>query len=663
MNSASFFRPVATIAILLIVQATMRFSPVAQARLPNGLSAKKPLRAGVSGAAEGFNPLIFLPPVPYDSGAQGGLAVAIADLNGDGYADLIVGNDCLSSCGGGPGRGAVDVLLGNGDGTFKAAVDNDSGGYAVVSVAVGDLNGDGKPDLVVANYCQVALGCGGSNANLGGVGVLLGNGDGTFRAAISYGSGGYIASSIALADLNSDGHADVIIGNYCISASNCFLPGSAGEVSVMLGNGDGTLGAPVSYNSGGYNALSIVIADLNSDGRPDVIVANACQSSDNCSSGSATVLLGAGNGTLQNAISYPSGGRYGESVAVGDLNGDAHPDLVMHNACPLNGDCSGGGLGVVSVLLGLGNATFQPAVGYFSGGRNGGRAVLGDVNNDGKLDIIVASSLGVSCNAGGCGSGAVSLLLGNGDGTVQQSVGYPSGGINPEAVALGDLNGDSKPDIAAVNLCCQNVDGSVAVLLNNNGAPASSTSLVASVNPVNAKQVVTYTATVLPQAGGDLTGIVNFVEGVNTIAAVPLANNQATYSTSYTKHEVGAHTITAAYGGELKVATGSQSDLLTEYVRNASTSTTISTSGSPALVGQPVTFTATVTSRSGNIPNGETVEFSAGKTVLGTGTTLNGVSTVTVSFSKARTYTIKATYSGDNFFKPSGRTLTQIVIP
>jgi hypothetical protein len=193
--------------------------------------------------------------VTYDSG---GIAdsVAIADVNGDGKPDLVVANYCV------PGNcpnATVAVLLGNGDGTFQAAVTYDSGGYAQTSVAVADVNGDGKPDLVVSNQCTD------SNCRSEGVvGVLLGNGDGTFRSVITYDSGGYSGYSVAVADVNGDGKPDLVVANECAN-SNC---GSDGTVAVLLGNGDGTFQAAVTYDSGGWDPLSVTVADLNGDREP-----------------------------------------------------------------------------------------------------------------------------------------------------------------------------------------------------------------------------------------------------------------------------------------------------------------------------------------------------------------------------------------------------------
>jgi len=249
------------------------------------------------------NPIFFTAPA-YGSGGRDADSVAVGDVNGDGKPDLVVTNQCAdNTC----VNGSVSVLLGNGDGTFQAAVSYGSGGQYSFSVAVGDVNGDGKPDLIVANQCVSNNNC----AN-GSVSVLLGNGDGTFKGAVSYGSGGVYAQSVAVGDVNADGHPDLVVANQCVSNNNC----ANGEVSVLLGIGDGTFQAAVSYGSGGYGASFVGVGDVNGDGKPDLVVANQCAISNNCANGgSVGVLLGNGDGTFRAAVSYGSGGQAPLSVA------------------------------------------------------------------------------------------------------------------------------------------------------------------------------------------------------------------------------------------------------------------------------------------------------------------------------------------------------------
>src|SRR5208282_2018471 len=392
------------------------------------------------------------------------------------------------------------------------------------------------------------------------------------------------------------------------------------SVFVLLGNGDGTFQPGVGYVTG-VDALaqpnSLAIADLSGDGNADVVVAGF--------SGEVAVLLGNGDGTFQPGVIY-TGEYYTFSATIADVNGDGKPDLLVSG---WDNEYNG----LLGVLIGNGDGTFQPAITYNSGGYSYSVAVS-DVNGDGKPDVLVADLYGY---------GEVGVLLGNGDGTFQPVVSYYLDQADDLAVA--DLNGDGKPDLVVTN-------GSVGVLLNNNGAPATTTLLTASVNPVNPNKVVTYTATVNSQSGASLGGSVTFNDSGAVIATVPLVNNQAVLSTKYGTRETGAHLITARYSGVFDQASGSQSGTLTEYVRSVTTKTVLTTSGSPSKVGQPVTFTATVTAKPkyGPIPDGELVTFLDNTTVIGTGATSGGVATLTTSSLSAKTHTIKATYAGDDTF-------------
>jgi hypothetical protein len=248
-------RPVHFVCICLMLASTLTLAqsnpvPLNQIRpartsrswesLPYGQHAgrKANVRQTESPQAQGLS---FATAVAYGTGGYGAGSIAIADVNGDGKPDLVVANGCANPC---VADGSVGVLLGNGDGTFQTAVTYGSGGVGPSSIAIGDVNGDGKPDLVVANSCADST-C----ATDGSVAVLLGNGDGTFQAAVTYDSGGMQTDSVAVADMNGDGKPDLVLANLCSNTTDCenFGPGS---VSVLLGNGDGTFQAAVTYNAG-----------------------------------------------------------------------------------------------------------------------------------------------------------------------------------------------------------------------------------------------------------------------------------------------------------------------------------------------------------------------------------------------------------------------------
>jgi hypothetical protein len=401
-------------------------------------------------------------------------------VNGDGKPDLVVANLCeYYNC---ATNGTVSVLLGNGDGTFKTATTYDSGGYNSFSVAVADVNRDGKPDLLVASNCPTLINCGaitnGIPMSNGVVGVLLGNGDGTFKAAVTYDSGGLVAFSVAVADVNGDGKPDLLVANLC-PVDSCY-PQTDGAVGVLLGNGDGTFKAAVNYDSGGRSPMSVAVADVNGDGKPDLLVAN-CGPSFACTpDGTIGVLLGNGDGTFKAAVTYDSGGNGPRSLAVADVNGDSKPDVVVANENISVSNVQNGGVGL---LLGNGDGTFRTAVAYYSGGYEALSVAVGDVNGDGKPDLLVTNVCAAYNN---CNDGSVSVLLGNGDGAFQTAMTYSSGGSVASSVAVADVNGDHKPEVIVANECGDTPDcsglGTVGVLINTTSAPFDTTPPIVTVS-------------------------------------------------------------------------------------------------------------------------------------------------------------------------------------
>jgi hypothetical protein len=330
------------------------------------------------------------------------------------------------------GSNTVSILLGNGDGTFQTAQN-----YAVdsgpISVASGDFNADGFPDLVVANSW--------SNT----VSLLLGNGDGTFQAAVNY-TVGSNPSFVAVGDFNGDGHLDLVVANAGT------VPQWGDTVSILLGNGDGTFQAAQTY-AVGKGPVSVAVGDFNGDGISDIAVANNL-------SNSVSILRGRGDGTFESA--YTFGASSGPiSVAVGDFNGDGKQDIVItnfHVTVPRPRGFPYVDESDVRVFLGNGDGTFEAAGGKYAVGICPDSVAVADLNGDGIPDLIVANG-----ERSGFGDSRVSILLGNGDGTFQASQAYGAGG-SPYSVAVGDFNGDGYPDLALANHV---PPGTVTVLLND----------------------------------------------------------------------------------------------------------------------------------------------------------------------------------------------------
>jgi RHS repeat-associated protein len=341
-------------------------------------------------------PGIFGPAQSYAVG-QNPASVATGDFNTDGSPDLAVANS---------GSNTVSVLLGNPNGTFRTARNYPTGADPV-AVAVGDFTGTGVLDLAVANFGS------------GTVSVLLGNGDGSFQPSRQYAAGPE-PTAIAVGDFNGDGIPDLAVAN-----------GSSGTVSILLGQGKGTFAPPRAYVTGN-NPTSVAVGDFNGDGIADLAVTNA-------GSGTVSVLLGIGDGRFQPARNYVAGVSPA-AVAVGDFSGNGRLGLAVANS----------GSGTVSVLLGNGDGSFQNAV-NFSVGTAPVSVAVGDFKGDGKLGLAVANS----------GSGTVSILLGNGDGTFQPVQNYAAGS-SPYSVAVADFNSDDFLDFVVAN---DTPSGTVSVVL------------------------------------------------------------------------------------------------------------------------------------------------------------------------------------------------------
>ena len=289
-----------------------------------------------------------------------------------------------------------------------------------------DFNGDGKLDLAGA----------GSNAR-----VMLGLGDGSFRPQVEYPAGGY-TQDLAAGDLNNDGKLDLVVTN-----NNAQI-----GLTVILGNGDGTFGAPTSYaNDTGSDSPSVVVADFDHDGRLDVVAAHeiACFNAPCVVADSLSLWRGIGDGTLQPAQQIRVGSGLAR-LSVGDFNADGNSDLGIAAA-----------FGKVFILLGNGDGTFRqlPDLLIVQGVANTD-IESADFNGDLIQDLAVAADA----------DHRTVVLLGNGDGTFRQSASIPDAlQERVGELTVADFNGDSFQDVAlGMALCCsQNGDGMFGVLYGN----------------------------------------------------------------------------------------------------------------------------------------------------------------------------------------------------
>jgi hypothetical protein len=567
----------------------------------------------------------FKPAQSYPSG--NGFAIAVADVNADGRPDILVGDEDSTAA------GIVSVLLGNGDGTFQAAQSYVTGGHQITAIAVADVNSDGKLDVVVSQF--------------EGVAVLFGNGNGSFEAPQTYPiNSAFGASGIAVADVNRDGKPDLLVSLECFPTSPYCGPGGAG---VLLGEGNGMFGTLQAYSSGGFYPSSIAVADVNHDGNLDLILDNEGNSLGS-GKGSAGILLGNGDGTFQAAQKYETGGFNGGSLAVGDLNGDGNPDIIIAHNCA-NPACNES---TVGVLLGNGDGTFKDVKVYFNtGGYSAQSVVVVDVTGDGIPDVVVANT----CDNQFCSQGRVKLLVGNGDGTLTPvAPNFSSGGQSAWQIAAADVNGDGIPDLFVTNGCDLLCDrgGIVSVLLS---LSPTATSFSSSLNPSVYGQAVTLTATVKPVGTIPATGRVNFLSGTRRIGSATLnASGVATFTKSNLNAD--SYPLVAVYAGDPNYL-ASTSAALIQVVQQATSAAAIVSSQNPSTLGQAVTFTAAITSPTAK-PN-EPVTFTTGTTVLGTVQLSGGKAKLTTSSLPLGAAVVTVTYQGDSNISGSSASITQTV--
>ncbi len=303
----------------------------------------------------------------------------------------------------------VDLRLNDGDGTLRRAGEYPVGG-GPASVAVADLNNDGRLDIVTTNG-GIAHGEGEEIPGSNTISVLIQQADGWARSDYPAGK---VPMGIAIADVNADKIPDLVTVNRHES-----------QLALLLGKDDGTFRRYTPIPIAGLTlARRLAAGDVNGDGAVDIIIPDE--------SGNVIVVAGKGDGTFMSAVSYPTGGIEPVAVAVGDLNGDGNQDVVTANGYPAYD---------ASVLLGSSEGRLGPPA-LVTTGFAPHSVVIADVNGDGSPDIVT----------GNVGGNTISLLAARGDGSFEKNHDLPTGSKDGNnAIAVADMNGDGQPDVVTSN--------------------------------------------------------------------------------------------------------------------------------------------------------------------------------------------------------------------
>jgi hypothetical protein len=601
--------------------------------------------------------------------------VPASDVASEGTAEVTV----TSPTPGGGTSNAVPFTVTSRMAPLTFAPTSYSVGNSVVSVVAADFNHDGKPDLAIVNQSGTAQQCSPGETS-GSVSVLLGNGDGTFTTKWTedltcllppFGASGL---SVIAGDFNGDGKLDLGV---LFNGLNHI------QVAIFLGKGDGTF--TYSQSLGGDDgAGAMVVGDFNRDGKLDLAYPfNSLGYSD------IYIWYGSSNGTFN--FTFGVDDVYvAHSLVAGDFNRDGILDLAAGQ-----GDLEGTGQPPFSpILLGNGDGgfgAFTPAPLQPTASIGSSALTTGDFNGDGTLDLAFADYF----------TSALTVLLGNGDGTFRERRGQPvvqgfswitiadmngdskldlvignennhtvsvlpgnghgkfhapvvnsvSGG--PFSIAVADFDGDGKLDLVTAN-----GDSTITVFLNTSARrSATTTSLVSSAAPSNYGQRVTWTATVTSSGPVTPTGRVRFTSGSDAIGEATLDSSGVATLTRSTLN-AATYPLTAIYVGDA-ANLESTSTVLNQVVGKTATTAAISSSRNPSTKGELVTFTATITSPT-RIPTGQ-VTFRAGTTVLGTVQLSGGRADLQISSLSAGSTEITVNYAGDSNFVGSSASLTQKV--
>jgi hypothetical protein len=645
----------------------------------------------------------------------GATSYAVADVNGDGKADLVFVDNGLTATN--PGNGfpitypapIYFVALSNGDGTFAAPVPYNFPQIAAASgfdvsvtantVQIADFNHDGHPDLIFT-YNEQAGGPGTIAYNQG-FAIVTGKGDGTFPTTAiltpTYSSNSapttaFVPKVLSTVDLNGDGKPDLIVNAPGTVITNFQLQTAT---QIYVGNGDGTFKTPITIPADDEYGIPVV-ADFNKDGKLDL----AFLAESSASQAELVVALGKGDGTFGTATILNVGGGdaiRSSGIAAGDFDGDGNIDLALLDAVDLSGIFYGKGDGTFTSVISNGTSYPKDLINLFIGGA----AVAADLNKDGKPDILSGTAILINNYANAptivpqsntttaVTTSATSIAHGASV-TFTATVTPATGGTTPAGqIIFGD--GDLQIGAATVDATGKatfttttlatgahsitaayagsttflgSLSSTLSVNVTGTAATTTTTSLTASASTITLGGSITFTAAITPAAGntGTPTGTVTFLDGTITLGTGTVASATATYTT--TALTTGSHNITAVYSGDTAFSTSTSAivPITVNSVPIVATTTTLAASATSAVSGTSLTFTATVTPASGTTAPTGTVTFSDGSTTLGPGTLASGKAIFTTSSLAVGSHTITAAYGGAATFAASTSTGVGITI-
>ncbi len=517
--------------------------------------------------------------------------------------------------------------------------------------------------------------------------MQLGNHDGTYQPPVSYSSGGNYAISAAVIDVNGDGYPDIVALNQCPPAASCSDPGAAGAVGVLINNGDGTFQPTVSYSTGGVGSTSITVADVNRDGKPDLLIVNRCNNQGICPAGNGTlgVLINAASytatattlvslanpGNVRQAISFKATVQpYSGTLPDGGLVSFKNGTRIM-GTVPLRGNVA------TFTTRGLPAGTLDITASYVCDGIYGAstgkltqvvKAIRGQstaltltASPNPAYAQSVAFTATVTSKAGAIPDGELVAFF---DGATVIGSGVTAGGI---ASIVGSLLSANIHYIKAVYPGDGEFKASAGTVIERvyagegTGINLSSSSSVSIYGQPVTFWAIVYELNPSYNLDNVITGTVEFKSGQFEVGSAMLEFPiPGAASASFTTSTLPArnYSIEAVYSGDATYAP-SNSSALSLVVQQAASQSTLISSVNPSTSGQPVTFTATVTSPTFAIEG--PVTFKTGNTILGVVRLQGGTAMLTTSSLPTGSTAITVTYAGDANIVGSEASITQVV--